>query len=87
MGKTRKPIASFASEAEERAYWEARRLDRPPRPAAGRSAVRPPNPQPGKAAISLRAPVSLLEEIKIAANRRGAPYQSLIKMWLSEKVG
>jgi predicted DNA binding CopG/RHH family protein len=31
--------------------------------------------------------VSLLEAIKIAAHKRDAPYQSLIKMWLSEKVG
>jgi predicted DNA binding CopG/RHH family protein len=38
-------------------------------------------------AISLRLPVSLLEQIKIAANKRDVPYQSLIKMWLSEKVG
>jgi hypothetical protein len=29
----------------------------------------------------------LLEQIKIAANKRDAPYQSLIKMWLAEKVG
>jgi predicted DNA binding CopG/RHH family protein len=31
--------------------------------------------------------VSLLEAIKIAAHKRDVPYQSLIKMWLSEKVG
>jgi predicted DNA binding CopG/RHH family protein len=30
--------------------------------------------------------VSLLERIKVAANKRDVPYQSLIKMWLSEKV-
>jgi predicted DNA binding CopG/RHH family protein len=29
----------------------------------------------------------MLEQIKIAANKRDVPYQSLIKMWLSEKVG
>jgi predicted DNA binding CopG/RHH family protein len=49
--------------------------------------VRLPNLQPSKTAISLRLPVSLLDEIKIAANQRDAPYQSLIKMWLAEKVG
>jgi predicted DNA binding CopG/RHH family protein len=49
--------------------------------------VRLPNLQPSKTAISLRLPVSLLEQIKIAANKRDVPYQSLIKMWLSEKVG
>jgi predicted DNA binding CopG/RHH family protein len=36
--------------------------------------------QPSKTAISLRLPVSLLEQIKIAANKRDVPYQSLIKM-------
>ncbi len=29
----------------------------------------------------------MLEEIKVAANKRDVPYQSLIKMWLAEKVG
>jgi predicted DNA binding CopG/RHH family protein len=43
--------------------------------------------QPSKTAISLRLPVSLPEQIKIAANKRDVLYQSLIKMWLSEKVG
>ncbi|HEY6735264.1 MAG TPA: BrnA antitoxin family protein [Roseiarcus sp.] len=75
-----------ASEAEERAYSERedstadldwRRAKR----------VRLPNLQPSTTAISLRLPVSLLEEIKIAAHKRDVPYQSLIKMWLSEKVG
>ncbi len=49
--------------------------------------VRLPNLQPSTTAISLRLPVSLLEEIKIAAHKRDVPYQSLIKMWLGEKVG
>jgi predicted DNA binding CopG/RHH family protein len=49
--------------------------------------VRLPNLQPSKIAISLRLPVSPLEQIKIAANKRDVPYQSLIKMWRSEKVG
>ena len=34
----------------------------------------------------LRLPQGLLERIKIAANRRDVPYQSLIKVWLAEKV-
>jgi predicted DNA binding CopG/RHH family protein len=35
----------------------------------------------------LQLPVSLLEQIKIAANKRDVPYQSRIKMWSAEKVG
>ena len=42
--------------------------------------------QPSKTAISLRLPVSLLEQIKIAANKRDVPYQSLIKIFLRERM-
>jgi len=42
---------------------------------------------PSTTSISLRLPISLLEQIKIAAHKRDVPYQSLIKMWLAEKVG
>jgi predicted DNA binding CopG/RHH family protein len=86
MTKARKATRNFASETDERAYWEREDstadLD-------WRSAkqVRLPNLQPSTTAISLRLPVSLLEQIKIAAHKRDVPYQSLIKMWLSEKVG
>jgi predicted DNA binding CopG/RHH family protein len=45
-----------------------------------------PNLKPSSSAISLRPPLPLLERIKIAANKRDVPYQSLIKMWLAEKV-
>jgi predicted DNA binding CopG/RHH family protein len=49
--------------------------------------VRLPNLKPSTTAISIRLPLGLLEQIKIAANKRDVPYQSLIKMWLAEKVG
>lgn len=86
MKRARKIPAAFSSAAEERAYWERedsaadldwRRAER----------VRLPNLLPSTTAISLRLPVSLLEQIKIAAHKRDVPYQSLIKMWLAEKVG
>ncbi len=86
MKKALEPMPKFASEAEERAYWEredsTRHLD-------WSKAVRGqlPNLKPSTTAISLRLPVGLLDQIKIAANKRDVPYQSLIKMWLSEKVG
>ena len=48
--------------------------------------TRPPNLKPTSKTISLRLPVDLLERIKTAANKRDVPYQSLIKIWLSEKV-
>jgi predicted DNA binding CopG/RHH family protein len=48
--------------------------------------VRLPNLKPSTTSISLRLPVTLLERIKIAANKRDVPYQSLIKTWLAEKT-
>ena len=45
-----------------------------------------PNLKPTTRKISLRLPVHLLERIKSAANARDVPYQSLIKVWLEEKV-
>jgi hypothetical protein len=86
MKSPHKSVAKFKSEADERAYWE--REDS----GAGldwrlAERVRLPNLKPSTRAISLRLPVSLLEEIKIAAHKRDVPYQSLIKMWLAEKVG
>jgi predicted DNA binding CopG/RHH family protein len=46
-----------------------------------------PNLKPTQTAISLRLPMPLLERIKIAANKRDVPYQSLIKIWLAENAG
>jgi predicted DNA binding CopG/RHH family protein len=85
MTRKRKPLPEFASEADERAFWEThdsadyidwRKAER----------VRFANLKPSTRAISLRLPVDLLERIKIAANRQDVPYQSLIKVWLAEKV-
>ena len=81
-----KPIPVFKSEAEERKFWEthdsADYLD-----WSKAVRVRFPNLKPSTTAISIRLPLGLLEQIKIAANKRDVPYQSLIKMWLAEKVG
>ena len=80
MSKKRKPIPVFKSEAEERAFWESRdSADYVDWNKAER--VRSTTK-----AISLRLPVDLLERIKIAANKRDVPYQSLIKVWLAEKI-
>jgi len=45
-----------------------------------------PNLKPSTTSISLRLPIALPERIKIAANKRDVPYQSLIKTWLAEKT-
>jgi predicted DNA binding CopG/RHH family protein len=83
--KKLKPIPRFRSEAEERAFWESHdTTDYVDWSKARR--VRFPNLKPSTTSISLRLPLELLEQIKVAANRRDVPYQSLIKIWLSEKV-
>jgi predicted DNA binding CopG/RHH family protein len=80
-----KSVPAFKTEAEERKFWEthdsAEYID-----WSKGERVRLPNLKPSTTAISIRLPLSLLKRIKIAANKRHVPYQSLIKMWLAEKV-
>jgi len=86
MSKKLKPIRRFATEAVERKFWERHdSTDFVDWNEAERAAF--PNLKPSTTAISLRLPVSLLDGIKLAANKRDMPYQSLIKAWLSEQVG
>jgi len=85
MNRKLKPVPTFRDEAEERRFWETRdSSDYVDWSKAKRA--RFPNLKPSTASISLRLPISLLERIKIAANKRDMPYQSLIKAWLAEKV-
>jgi len=73
------------TEAEERAFWEAHDsiglVD-----WSHAQRVRLPNLKPTTQSISIRLPVHTLERIKAAANARDVPYQSLIKVWLEEKL-
>ena len=85
MNKRLKAVPSFVNEAAEQAFWEktdsVTYLDwTKARPAAL------PNLKPSTRTISLRLPQHLLDSIKSAANSRDVPYQSLIKVWLQEKV-
>ena len=85
MHKQLKPIPVFADEAEERVFWETHDTMDYVDWSKARSVVFP-NLKPSTTSISLRLPLSLLAEIKRAANKRDVPYQSLIKMWLAEKA-
>ena len=80
-----KPVPKFISEADERAYWETHdsteHLD-----WSKAAKLTMPNLKPTTRTISLRLPLHLLDSIKVAANARDVPYQSLIKVWLQEKV-
>lgn len=85
MTRKRKPVPQFHTEAEERVFWESHdSADYVDLTRAERA--RFPNLKLSTASISLRLPQGLLERIKIAANRRDVPYQSLIKVWLAEKI-
>lgn len=85
MTKQTKAIPKFATEAQERAYWEkhdsADYLD-----WSKAKKMTLPNLKPTTKTISLRLPQHLLDSIKVAANARDVPYQSLIKVWLQEKL-
>lgn len=85
MSKSARQRPAFRDEAEERRFWESsdssgyvdwNKAER----------VRLPNLKPSTRSISLRLPVALLERLKIEANKRDVPYQSLIKTWLAEKA-
>lgn len=80
-----KPIPKFKTEAEERVFWETHDSTEYVDWSTAQP-VRFANLKPSTQAISLRLPVSLLEQIKVEANRRDVPYQSLIKVWLAEKA-
>ena len=84
MSKAKK-IPTFKTEAEERAFWETHDSTEYVDWNQAQSVLMP-NLKPSTKTISLRLPESLLDSIKIEANKRDMPYQSLIKAWLSEDV-
>lgn len=84
MSKLKK-IPKFKNEAEERLFWESSNSS----DYVDWSKAEPasfPNLKPSTKTISLRLPEMLLDRIKIEANKRDMPYQSLIKVWLAEDV-
>jgi predicted DNA binding CopG/RHH family protein len=85
MNKRLKPTPKFASEAVERAFWEKNDSTVYVDWKKAQVAVLP-NLKPSTQTISLRLPQHLLDSIKSAANSRDVPYQSLIKVWLQEKL-
>ena len=82
---TRKAVPTFSSEAEERTFWETH--DTSPFVDWGKARVAVfPNLKPSTETISLRLPAALLAGLKALANRRDVPYQSLLKVFLAERV-
>ncbi|KPQ26288.1 MAG: hypothetical protein HLUCCA13_00920 [Halomonas sp. HL-48] len=84
MSKLKK-MPEFKNEAEEREFWETHDssdyLDWSQAKSVSFSKLKP-----STKTISLRLPETLLDRIKIEANKRDMPYQSLIKAWLADDV-
>jgi len=82
---TKKTIPQFKSVAAERAFWStadsAEYVD-----WAGAVLLRFPQLKPTSTAISVRLPEALLMDLKVLANERDVPYQSLLKLFLAERV-
>jgi predicted DNA binding CopG/RHH family protein len=80
-----KKLPKFKSEEEEREFWASHDsteyID-----WEQASTVVMPKLKPSLKTISLRLPETMLEELKLLANKRDVPYQSLLKMFLAERI-
>jgi len=80
-----KPVPEFSSEKDERKFWaEHDSTEFVDWSSATRRKL--PNLKPTLRTISLRLPVSMIEDLKVLANRRDVPYQSLLKVFLAERL-
>ena len=85
MKATKKKIPNFTSEDQERKFWGANDST----PFVDWSSgvrVKLPNLKPSLRTISIRLPVSMIEDLKVLANKRDVPYQSLLKVFLAERL-
>jgi predicted DNA binding CopG/RHH family protein len=81
----RKQIPKFESEEQERSFWaEHDSADFVDWSGAQRRAF--PNLRPTLRTISLRLPESMIGHLKVLANKRDIPYQSLLKQFLAERL-
>lgn len=85
MTTTLKKPPRFKNEAAEREFW-ATHDTTPYFDSAKTLRATFPNLRPSTQTISLRLPKHLLDRIKAQANAKDVPYQSLIKVWLSQKT-
>ena len=80
-----KKIPEFKSEEEEQRFW----AEHDSADYVDWTEARPvvlSNLRPSTRTISLRLPEHMLEELKLLANKRDVPYQSLLKMYLAERI-
>jgi predicted DNA binding CopG/RHH family protein len=81
----RRAVPTFNSEADERTFWESHDTSPFVDWSKARVAVFP-DLKPSTETISLRLPAALLAALKALANKRDVPYQSLLKVFLAERV-
>jgi predicted DNA binding CopG/RHH family protein len=89
MSGTKKAVPEFKSEAEEFEFWSSTGAGADSTEFLDWSKARRaklPNLKPTLRTISVRLPVAMIEDLKIIANRRDVPYQSLLKMFLAERL-
>jgi predicted DNA binding CopG/RHH family protein len=83
--RTPKAVPTFRTEADERRFWETHDTTDYVDWSAARQG-RFPNLKPSTETISLRLPAGLLADLKALANKQDVPYQSLLKVFLADRV-
>jgi predicted DNA binding CopG/RHH family protein len=83
--QTLKKIPKFKNDDEEAKFWDTHNLTEYFDMSKAQF-VSFPNLKFSTQTISLRLPQSLLDRIKVQANKRDVPYQSFIKMLLAERL-
>jgi predicted DNA binding CopG/RHH family protein len=80
-----KETPKFKSEDEERKFWETAdsTLYIDWSQAKRKKLI---GLKPSLRTISLRLPVAMIEDLKLLANQRDVPYQSLLKVFLAERL-
>ncbi len=78
-------IPKFKNDAQERAFWASHDSADYVDWKKGKKVIFP-NLRPSLRSISLRLPESMIEELRLLANKKDVPYQSLLKMFLSERI-
>ena len=81
----KKAIPSFKTEDEERDYWASHDSTEHIDWSSARRVILP-NLKPSLKTISVRLPQSMIDQLKVLANRRDVPYQSLMKVFLAERI-
>ena len=88
MKKKIKPVPKFKTEQDEREFWNTHdTTDYFDFSKANRVEIEfDPGVEAPVKSISLRLPREMLNQLKVLANKKDIPYQSLIKVYLAEKI-